>query len=487
MRLDNWKPNRQSNVPLHLQIEQHIKESIASGEWPVGTRLPSQRSLAASFGVNRSTVVTALDELNAAGLLEGNRGGGTRVVSGTWGILAAAKPPDWNAYVSSSIHRPNLPAVQEINRAEFQPGIIRLGTGELSPELLPQAGMQRLLQTMAQHRAPDLGYGEPGGDLGLRELIAERLRTLGISASPRSILIVSGALQALQLVSLGLMQPGSSVLLERPSYLYSVPVFQSAGMKLRGIPMDAEGIRDPLIASYARQSSGALLYTIPSFHNPTGILMSEARRQKLLDACSELSLPVLEDDVYRELWLETPPPLPLKSLDKKGMVVYMGSLSKMVSPGLRIGWIAGPEPVIDRLADLKMQTDYGSSQLSQWAAREWFSSGMHEEHMSSLRGMLRARRDAAAAMLDRHMGDLAEWQLPQGGFYIWLKLYNAPAPRLLFEAALKEGILLNPGHLYDPEAIDCLRLSYAYASMDELERGISRLAVIIRYLTISGN
>ncbi|MNS67375.1 HTH-type transcriptional regulator NorG [compost metagenome] len=237
-----------------------------------------------------------------------------------------------------------------------------------------------------------------------------------------------------------------------------------------------------MIASYARQSSGALLYTIPSFHNPTGILMSEERRRRLLDACSEVSLPVLEDDVYRELWLETPPPLPLKALDKKGMVVYMGSLSKMVSPGLRIGWIAGPEPVIDRLADLKMQTDYGSSQLSQWAAREWLSSGMHEEHMDSLRSKLRARRDAAAAMLDRHFRDLAEWQLPTGGFYIWLKLYKAPAPRLLFEAALKEGILLNPGHLYDPEAVDCLRLSYAYARIADLERGISRLAAIIRQL-----
>lgn len=477
-----WKPNRQSDLPLHLQIEQHIKEKIAGGEWPVGTKLPSQRSLAAAFGVNRSTVVTALDELTASGLLESNRGGGTRVANGTWGVLAAAKPPDWNAYVSSGSHRPNLPAVQEINRAEFQPGIIRLGTGELAPELLPQAGMQRLLRSMAKRSVPSLGYGEPGGDAQLRELIAVRLRELGILTSPRSILIVSGALQALQLISIGLMPRGSSILLERPSYLYSVPVFQSAGMNLRGIPMDAGGIRTELIAPLARQESSALLYTIPSFHNPTGTVMSEQRRRALLDICAEASLPVLEDDVYRELWLDSPPPPPLKALDNKGMIIYMGSLSKTVSPGLRIGWITGPEPVIDRLADLKMQTDYGSSQLSQWAAREWLSSGMHEDHLLKLRQKLRERRDTLAALLDKYFRDLAQWELPQGGFYIWLKLKTPPAPRILFEEALRQGILLNPGHLYDPEATDCLRLSYAFASPPELKQGIPRLAELLHKL-----
>ncbi|GIP23482.1 PLP-dependent aminotransferase family protein [Paenibacillus sp. J22TS3] len=483
MQSNPWKPNRQSELPLHVQIERHIREKIAGGEWPAGTKLPSQRRLADAFGVNRSTVVTALDELAASGLLEGNRGGGTRVVSGAWGVLAAAKSPDWNAYVRSGSHRPNLPAVQEINRAEFLPGIIRLGTGELSPELLPQAGMQRLLRTMARRTSPSLGYGEPGGDPQLRELLSARLRGLGIQASPRSILIVSGALQALQLISIGLMPPGSSVLLERPSYLYSVPVFQSAGIKLRGIPMDAEGIRTELIAPYAKTSGGALLYTIPSFHNPTGLVMSKQRRSKLLEACAEISLPVLEDDVYRDLWLDTPPPSPLKALDDKGLVLYMGSLSKTVSPGLRIGWIAGPEPVIDRLADLKMLTDYGSSQLSQWAAREWLASGMHEEHLDKLRRKLTQRRDAAAALLHKHFQGLAQWHLPAGGFYIWMRLIEPVAPRVLFEEALRQGLLLNPGYLYDPEAADCLRLSYAYASPEELKQGIPILADLVRHLS----
>ncbi|GJM75438.1 hypothetical protein HMSSN036_76540 [Paenibacillus macerans] len=269
-----WQPDRHSPVPLHRQIMEHFRDKIAGGEWPVGTRIPSQRELAKSLGVNRSTVIAALDELAAAGMIQGGKGGGTRVINQTWGVLAAAPPPDWNSYVSAGTQRPNLPAVQEINRAEFQPGIIRLGTGELSPELLPQAEMSELLRRMAD-RMPGLGYGEPAGDLRLREAIAARLKKLGIAASPSSLLIVSGALQALQLISVGLLPRGATVLLERPSYLYSVPVFQSAGMKLRGIPMDAEGLRADLVAAYAKQYNGALLYTIPTFHNPTGTVMSE--------------------------------------------------------------------------------------------------------------------------------------------------------------------------------------------------------------------
>lgn len=476
-----WQPNRLSPVSLHIQIMEYLRDKIVSGEWPVGTRLPSQRDLAISFGVNRSTVVAAMDELTAAGLIEGGRGGGTRVVNQTWGALASTPPTDWNAYVRGGIHQPNLPAVQEINRAEFRPGILRLGTGELSPELLPQSGMSELLHRVADH-VPSLGYGEPNGYLRLREEIASRMKGLGVSTSPSSILIVSGALQALQLISVGLLQRGSTVLLERPSYLYSVPVFQSAGMKLQGVPIDEEGLRPELVAPYAKQYGGALLYTIPTFHNPSGTMMSGVRRERLLAACQQEGLPILEDDVYRDLWLDSPPPAPLKALDKSGSVLYIGSLSKTLSPGLRIGWITGPQPVIERLADIKMQSDYGSSALSQQVAAEWLASGMYDRHVEELRSQLRYRRDKALSALQRHFAELASWQVPQGGFYIWMKLRNSPAPRKFFDAALKEDILINPGNLYDPVATDRIRLSYAYASPEQLEKGIARLAVIVRRL-----
>jgi GntR family transcriptional regulator of abcA and norABC len=225
-----------------------------------------------------------------------------------------------------------------------------------------------------------------------------------------------------------------------------------------------------------------MLYTIPSFHNPTGILMTAQRRQELLKVCEAERLPIVEDDVYRELWLDTPAPPPLKAADKSGLVLYLGSMSKSLSPGLRIGWLIGPEPVIERLADIKMQTDYGSSSLSQWAAAEWLASGRYQEHIAWVREQLKKRREAAIQALDAHYSDMAEWSMPAGGFYIWLRFTVGMPIRKLFERALEAGILINPGSVYDQGAAQYLRLSYSYASPDELQSGLARLAEIARTL-----
>lgn len=476
-----WQPDRSSSISLQEQICQYMKMKIVNGEWTVGTKLPSQRTLAKGMNVNRSTVVAALDELAATGFVAGNAGGGTRVIHNSWSLLASSAPTDWNAYVDQGIHAPNLRAVQEINRAEFAPGILRLGTGELAPELLPQAQLPGLFARLSQ-RPVHLGYEEAKGNLHLRRLLAGRLRKEGISTSEGSILIVSGALQALQLIALGLLQPGSTVLTEEASYLHSLHVFQSAGMRLQGVETDGGVLVTEQVERAHHQHKGGMLYTIPTFQNPTGGVMPAARRRELLDYCRRTRLPVIEDDVYRELWLEEPPPPPLKSLDRAGDVLYLGSLSKTVSPGLRIGWLVGPEPVINRLADIKMQTDYGSSSLSQWAAAEWFDSGLHDQHVERVRASLLYRRDRALDALSRWFAGLADWRIPQGGFYIWLRLKQPVSERLLFERALAEGILLHPGYLYGYTAASCLRLSYSYAQPQELEDGLRRLAMVLRRL-----
>jgi len=475
----DWKPNKSSPVPLHKQITDFIKEKIANGAWPIGFRLPPQRTLAKELGVNRSTVVTAYDELIAEGLIEGKSGSGTRVVNNTWNLLATAPPPDWNSYVKVGTHKPNLPTIQEINQAEFIPNIIRLGTGELSPDLIPSASMTKILLQLS-NREMTFGYEEPKGLLPLREQLSSYLKTLGIAASPSSILIVSGALQALQLISVGLLHRGSTVLTEKPSYLHSLNVFQSAGMQLTGIPMDKEGIQAHLISQYKKQQNAALLYTIPSFHNPTGTLMSVERRKQLLEICHHEQLPLIEDDVYRELWLEENPPKPMKAIDKHGLILYLGSLSKSLSPGLRIGWIVGPEPVVEHLADIKMQTDYGSSSISQWAAAEWFSSGLYDQHLNVVRTQLKIRRDFTLDILNRYFSDIAAWEKPTGGFYIWLRLLPPLSMRKLFELALAEGILLNPGNVYDHHAEQYLRISYSFASLSDIEDGLKRLSKLVK-------
>ncbi|WP_018664256.1 PLP-dependent aminotransferase family protein [Heyndrickxia acidiproducens] len=237
---DDWALNKHSHIPLYQQIYEYIKAKILNGEWPVGTRLPAQRELARKCEVNRSTVVYALGELTAEGLIESKVGKGTVVANNTWGLLASAPPPDWHRYVKAGTYEPNKPFIQQINKAEVNPDIIRLGTGELSPELLPAEHIRSIFQNCP--RKITLGYSEPKGSQYLREIISDYLKEKGIITSPSSIMIVSGGIQALQFISLGLLQLGSTIFHENPSYLQSVHVFQSAGINLCGIQMDKEGI-----------------------------------------------------------------------------------------------------------------------------------------------------------------------------------------------------------------------------------------------------
>ncbi|VBB06758.1 transcription regulator hth gntr [Lucifera butyrica] len=477
----HWKPCREDRVPLHKQIVAYITGKIASGEWPVGCKLPSQRLLAEIFGVNRSTLINALDELCADGLLAGRQGSGIRIANNTWSLLTAARPVNWDAYVDNGVQLPNYPVIQEINRAEFLPGVIRLGTGELSPAFYPQEIMTELMHNLPA-KIPSLGYEEPQGLFFLRQQISSYLHTHGIYTTPASILIVSGALQALQLISFSLLPPQAAVLLETPSYLFSLRLLQSMHITVRGLPMDSAGLKTSAISGQIRPNQPALLYTIPCFHNPTGISMTAKRRQELLALCRQKQLPIIEDDVYRELWLDSPPPPPLKALDKEGLILYVGSLSKTLSPGLRIGWIAGPEPVIARLADIKMQFDYGSSSLSQWLATEWLAGDFYRCHLENVRRQLKIRRDTMCKILEDHYTGLATWDIPAGGFYVWLKLNRPASLAKLFKAALKNGLLLNPGNLYDPFSQQHLRLSYAYAGLAEIEAGLLRLKTLLRNL-----
>ncbi|MGE7881750.1 PLP-dependent aminotransferase family protein [Bacillus sp. NPDC094077] len=469
-------------LPKYRQIIDYMKEKIENGEWPIGSKIPSQRQLAKLFQVNRSTVITALEELMADGLIQGQMGAGTIVTNNTWSLLATNPPPDWSEYVKAGIHKPSKLMVREINEAEVNKTLIHLSKGELSPQLFPLETMQSLMKNVCEE-LDYFGYEEQKGFFPLREAISTYVKSFGIHASPNSILIVSGALQALQLISIGLLHRKSTVLLEQPSYVYSLHVFQSANIHLSGISMDHNGILpNDLIKRTKYSQKKNILYSIPCFQNPTGILMSKERRKEILKICEKEQLPIIEDDIYRELWIDEPPPAPLKSIDKHGHVLYIGSLSKTLTPGLRIGWIIGPEPVIDRLSDIKMQTDYGSSSLSQRVAAEWIKKGFYEDHVADVRIHLKERRRMMVQALNKYCADIAAWDIPSGGFFIWLKIVPHIPMKKLFSEALSKGVLLNPGRIYEEESDQCIRLSYGYASPEQITRGIYILSDLIRKL-----
>jgi len=356
--------------------------------------------------------------------------------------------------------------MQQINRLEFAPDIIRLGTGELDPRLFPQKMWTEVLQKMSVE-ITSLGYAEPLGILTLREEIVEHMKQFGINVSTKNVLVTSGALQALQLISSCMLEEGSTVFTEAPTYLKSLQMFQSAGLNLNGISMDQDGMEYWKIAKQLQQSESSILYTIPTNQNPTGITMSNARRQELMNFCIKNRLPIIEDGAYQELCFDGESALPLKAIDDNGMVMYLGSASKTLAPGLRIGWVIASEPVIQRLGDAKMQMDYGASSLSQLVFAEFLQSGKYKEYLIGLKKTLKQRRDNALKTLERYFQDIATWDVPIGGFYIWLTFNDDVEVDDLFERALDKGILLNTGDIYDFKHNRSLRLSFAYLTRKE--------------------
>lgn len=474
----DWKPDKEINIPLYSQIVSYFSDKILKGDWVVGQKIPSQRELSKLFDVNRSTIVEAMEELTALGIIEGRYGSGTKIVNDTWSLLMSNSTPNWQSYIDAGTFKANVSTLQSINHHEYEEGIIRLGTGEMSPDLVPKDMMKTVFEKMSDKEI-SLNYPEPYGLLELRKAISKYLAAKGIDAPPSCILIVSGALQALQLISVCIVPPHSTVYVESPSYLKSLHVFQSAGTNLEGIPMDKSGMMPWMIKSGTVKSGNAILYTIPSYQNPTGVVMTESRRAELLNFCKTNRMPLIEDDVLGELWLESPPPKPIKAMDSSGLVLYVGSASKCLAPGLRVGWLVGPESVVQRLADIKMQQDYGTSSLSQQALTVWLESGLYDEHLNHLRDEMRIRRDFMLEILDENFKDFATWEKPQGSFYVWLKVRNGISVGKVFERALKENVLINPGSIYDFYQSQYIRLSYAYASLPQMKKGLLKLAKIL--------
>lgn len=454
----NWQPDRSSHIALTIQIVQWITEQITSGTWAVGTKLPTQRQLASLLQVNRSTIQEVMDELKAEGILTAKVGAGTYVTSNSWTIL---KQPNWQHYIEASIHKPNYETIQLINELEQREAFIRLSTGELAPSLIPTAAIEASLKSLS-FDSKTLGYSSPQGSLKLREAICAYVKKRGIDTTPAHICIVSGGLQALQLIALGLLEAGSIVFQEGASYLHSVHPFQSFGMRLQTMTHNF-----PTKPKHTQ----AIVYTIPTLNNPTGRVWSLSEREQFYAHCTEANLPIIEDDVYSELLFDQDIRA-MKSFDTTGQVLYIGSVSKTLSPGLRIGWVIATPAVIKRLADIKMQMDYGSSAISQAIVAHWLTSGLYEQHAKTMRLQLRQRADKMEQLLQQHFAQIATWQCTEGGFYIWLRFHEPIVTNSLFLALVKRHVLINPGYIYTPHDHHHIRLSYAYATESELAQGL---------------
>lgn len=466
--------DRTDKEPLYRQIVKQFESLIVNGELPPGSLLPTERELAKRLGVNRSTVSVAYDELRSRGLIHSVQGSGTRVSEDIWG--ASLRTPNWRSYTETSFFRPTLPMVRRIWDAGKDPRNINLARAEISPDLWPTAVLKQLLSDVSPMMS--LGYGDPRGEQCLRFAVSEHVRQhFGLHATPEQILITAGAQQAIHLIIQSLLQPGDAVALEKPSYAYSLPVLASAGLRLFPIRMDENGLVPDDVLTLHEKHRIRMVLVNPTHQNPTGTTLNLGRRRKLLEICGDLGVPIVEDDAYGALNLETEfvAPRPVASMEGgEHQVLYIGTLSKTIAPGLRIGWITGPKSVIDRVAEVKEQIDFGASVISQVVAAKLLTSGVWEKQVEKLLVTLRQRRDTMVRCLREHVGDKLEFSIPRGGYHLWARLKKPVPETTLLDAVIRHGVLVVPGRVYGSDH-GYIRLTFANSTAEQIQAGIRRL------------
>jgi 2-aminoadipate transaminase len=373
-------------------------------------------------------------------------------------------------------------AIRELLKITQRPDMISFAGGMPAPELFPIPEFQSACKkVLAEHGAAVLQYSTTEGCLPLRQFVADDLKRRGVVVGPENVLITSGSQQALDLVGKLLIDPGDLVVVEAPTYVGGLQAFNLYEAQYWGVPVDDQGLRTELLKD-ALRARPKLLYVLPNFQNPSGVTMSLQRRQELLSLASEYEVPVVEDDPYCELRYEGEPVAPLILLDPAN-VIYLGTFSKTLSPGLRLGWIVAPVEVINKLVQLKQGTDLHTSGFNQLIALEATQGGFLEEHVKQLREVYRQRRDVMLQSLEEFFPTDATWTHPQGGMFLWVTMPSGFDTRELLKAAVQENVAYVPGNSFFPNSEDGsrhMRLNFSNAAPERIREGIRRLSVAAR-------
>ncbi len=362
--------------------------------------------------------------------------------------------------------------------------------GNNDADELPLGGLIDAANTVLKREGRTLAtYGLASGPQGyrpLREFLAAKLkRDAGMTCTADDILIVSGSLQALDLVNGALLARGDTVICERDSYQGTLTRYARLGVNVIGIPLDGEGLRmDALGAALAdckaRGVRPKFIYTIPTVQNPTGTIMGEARRRELLALAEQYGVPIFEDDCYADLIWDGKRPPALHAMSTTGNVIHIGSFSKSIAPALRVGFIVAPWAILSRMLALK--TDAGSGALEQMVLAEYCAPHF-ETHVPALRRGLRAKLDTLMETLNEQFGTAAEFDDPKGGIFLWVKLPDSVDTMKLYQAALKAGVAINPGPEWStdkPHSVSRLRLCFASPTHEQIREGVAILADVCR-------
>ncbi|MES2102841.1 MAG: PLP-dependent aminotransferase family protein [Pseudomonadota bacterium] len=371
-------------------------------------------------------------------------------------------------------------AIREILKITMRPEVISFAGGLPAPETFPIDRMRAAFDAVLTRSGKvALQYGPTDGYAPLREFIADSLSTDGARILPEQVMMVSGSQQGLDLLGKVLIDEGSKVLVETPSYLGALQAFSVYQPKFVSVEMDDHGV---VPASVAANGQGArLLYALPNFQNPTGRTLSVERRYELVDVCARLGIPLVEDNPYGDLCY-TGEPLPKMLTMNPGGVIYMGSFSKVLTPGIRLGYVVGPTTLIRKLEQAKQATDLHTSQLTQMVVHEVIKDGFLNEHIPTIRDLYSKQCAAMLEAMGKFFPEGVTWTRPEGGMFIWVTLPKHIDANQLLAAAIEQNVAFVPGGpFYANEAeTNTLRLSFVTVSPAKINEGVEKLGKLIK-------
>lgn len=464
MQMWSLIPYNNQKIPLYQKIMLLIEEQIKIGNLPVGSPIPSERKLAELLEVNRSTVTRAFEELSDRGIIIRKKGSGSYVNTEKWG-LQTQPIINWQPLfgVKTAIEKsPYQRKIDALKKSGKMQTYLDLSNGDLPTDLVPAL------------KTPELSWGEliqkenemttnQLGILSLRQSVQRHLaKTYQMKVPLEEILITSGTQQGLFLIAQGLLKPGDTIGVEAPSYFYSLPLFQATGVRIVPLPIDKEGVMMGPLAEACLNYPIKMIFINPIFQNPTGSIMSFERKAALLEFCQLRRIPIVEDDVYGGLTFSTDEVTPLKKMDQKNQVIYLGSLSKYVGQHLRIGWMVAPQNIVTQLAHIRHQIDSGLSVLPQILADTFLVKDFVSQQ-ARLKKELSKRAEYAEDWLTKRFSNKVQFDEVKGGYHLYARFpkLDVKAFNQLLDDLLEENIIVGEGQFFG-DTVPAMRISFGH-------------------------
>ena len=398
--------------------------------------------------------------------------GTARVVFDRWRDRYSARMAD----VRSS-------AVRDLFAAATRPDMISFSGGMPEVSRVPSGDVTAATTAaLATTAAEALQYGSSEGRIGVREVIVGLMGEIGVRLKPDEVIVTAGAQQALDLIAKIFIDPGDTIICEGPTYLGALQAFSAYQPNIVCVPMDDGGMRTDLLAAELERlgpRGAKFIYTIPNFQNPAGVTLTPARRRELIELARAYDIPVVEDDPYGRLRFEGGHAMPLRALDDD--VIYLGTFSKIFAPGLRLGWVTAPHPILGKFVLAKQAADLCGSAFTQTTAERYFAGTRWRRTLQELTRTYAERRDAMLAALAEHFPAEARWTVPEGGFFVWVEMPSFLDLKSILAEAVEHGVTYVPGDAFFPDGRgrNCMRLAFCFAEPDAIAEGIRRLAEVL--------